>query len=395
MLLNCSEKRAEKRRVLAVVRYPVGGVRTHILYTYPHLIRAGYRFSFVIPQDLSHAPFLADVRSWDDVEVIQVPYADRRRSRPKFRSAIRSLLKQGRFALIHSHGIKAAIPAIFANVGIGLPHVMTSQDVFCHVELSGIAGRLKLCVLERILRRLDMLIAVSEDVKTDHLHYMPGLEKGRCRVEVIYNGIDLQQYPSAAGDSSENEKLRQQIGIGNDVFLMGFLGRFMEQKGFLCLIEALDRLLDQGVPARPVHLLAVGSGDCLVNYRWELDRHPRVKGCITFLEHVPNAAPILRGLDLLVMPSLWEACPILPMEAMCMGVPVLGTDCVGLREVLQGSPSVMVPTGDANALASALDRAMASPLTESARRYVPEARRRFDAGSTAERLSGLIDKLTR
>ncbi|MCG2682719.1 MAG: hypothetical protein L6306_03795, partial [Planctomycetales bacterium] len=48
-------------RVLAVVRHPVGGVRTHIVYTYPLLMQAGYRFTFVIPEGEPNVPFRADV----------------------------------------------------------------------------------------------------------------------------------------------------------------------------------------------------------------------------------------------------------------------------------------------------------------------------------------------
>jgi glycosyltransferase involved in cell wall biosynthesis len=381
----------KSRRVLAVVRHPVGGVRTHILYTYPILMQAGYRFTFVVPDYESCAPFRNDVAAWPDVEIVEAPHRQHDDPKPKFRSTVRRLLRQRRFSLIHSHGIQAAVPNVFANIGIGLPHVMTSQDVFCHHELSGIVERLKLYALARLLRGLDALVAVSEDTRDDHLHYLQGLSKGPCRIAVIPNGINLEQYPVRNGHMAPG--LRHELGIGQETFLLGFLGRFMPQKGFGYLMEALERLLHVGTLPRPVQLLAVGSGDCLVNCRRDLDRYPLAARCIRFMEHVPNAAPILRELDLLVVPSLWEACPILPMEAMCTGVPVLGSDCVGLREVLRGSPSRMVPAADAGALAEALESAIRSPWTEAACRFVPEARRRFDARHSAKRLLDLFEKL--
>ena len=391
MILDSSEATKQSRRVLVVVHHPVGGVRTHILYTYPTLMRAGYCFTFVVPAGEFNAAFRTNVERWDGVEVVQVPYSDQSRQKRRFRPIVRRLLKQGRFSLIHSHGIQASVPTLFANMGIGLPHVMTSQDVFCHVDLPGVVGRLKLWVLTQLLRRLDVLIAVSEDTRDDHLQYLPGLKNGPCRVVVIPNGIDLNRYPIPNGQPSTT--LRQELGIDCGMFLLGFLGRFMEQKGFLCLIEALDRLLEQRSLPRPIQLLAVGSGDYLVNYRRELDRYPRAKERITFLEHVSNVAPILRELDLLVMPSLWEACPILPMEALCMGVPVLGSDCVGLREVLQGTPSRMVATGDAAALAQALQEALEDPCKEAAVAYAPLARQRFDVRPVGQTLANLFDSL--
>jgi glycosyltransferase involved in cell wall biosynthesis len=76
-----------------------------------------------------------------------------------------------------------------------------------------------------------------------------------------------------------------------------------------------------------------------------------------------------------------------------MGVPVLGSDCIGLREVLRGTPSRTVLAANADALASALAEAVGSPWREAARRFVPEARERFDVRPFAKTLAGLYESL--
>jgi glycosyltransferase involved in cell wall biosynthesis len=93
------------------------------------------------------------------------------------------------------------------------------------------------------------------------------------------------------------------------------------------------------------------------------------------------------------MPSLWEACPLLPMEAMCAGVPVLGSDCIGLNEVLAGSPSCIVPAGDEAALAAAIRQASYAPWKDRAAQYAPLAQRRFDVQARAHDLAALFDQL--
>ena len=93
------------------------------------------------------------------------------------------------------------------------------------------------------------------------------------------------------------------------------------------------------------------------------------------------------------MPSLWEAYPLLPMEAMCMGVPVLGTDCIGLREVLGETPSMVVPALDSEALAQALLKATVDPWTEAAAAYTPTAHQRFDVATRAGQLVSFLDTL--
>ncbi|HEY1600496.1 MAG TPA: glycosyltransferase family 4 protein, partial [Pirellulales bacterium] len=233
--------RPSQHRILAVVRHPVGGVRTHILYTYPILLQAGFHFTFVVPEYEYHDTFCSEVRAWEGTEVVRVPHRDRNHEKPRFWSTVRKLLKRRQFSLIHSHGVQAAVPTVFANLGVGLPHVMTSQDVFCRVDLHGIAGRLKLAALARILQQLDILIAVSEDTRCDHLQHLPELKKGRCQVKVIHNGIDLQQYSSSQKTALSD--LRDRLTLDKHVPLLGFLGRYMPQKGFLVLADALTTLV--------------------------------------------------------------------------------------------------------------------------------------------------------
>jgi glycosyltransferase involved in cell wall biosynthesis len=167
----------------------------------------------------------------------------------------------------------------------------------------------------------------------------------------------------------------------------------MEQKGFLPLLGAIERLVREG-PPRPFHLVAVGSGDFEREYRAEVE-HRGLAGRVSMLGFVMDAGPVLRQLDLLAVPSLWEALPLLPMEAMAAGVPVLGTDCIGLREVLRDTPARVVRAGDEEALCRGLRDALAEPRTEAARVFAEEARERFDNRPSARRLVELFGRLAR
>ena len=174
--------------------------------------------------------------------------------------------------------------------------------------------------------------------------------------------------------------------------LFGFLGRFMQQKGFLVLLEKALQELNASPPAQQFCLVAVGSGDYKREYQKEIQRR-RLGDVVSLLEFTPDILPILQQLDLLVIPSLWEASPLQPMEAMAAGVPVLGTDCIRLREVLQNTPARMVRAGDATALAAGLREALLSPWTAEARESSAEACQRFDNERSARRLVDLYDTL--
>ncbi len=372
------------RRVLTVIRWPLGGIRTYLLYNYPVLAEAGYTFTLVGPADESFRQLGREVESWEGVELVEAPVSA---GKCGLRGTVRRLLGDRRYRLVHSHGLTAGVQAILANAGRGVPHVVTSHDVIRPAQFASLVGRVKLHALGWLLSRADALVAVSNDARVNHLCCLPHLRSRGDRVVTILNGIDTARFRNrrpAAGPS-----LRKRLAVADDVCLMGFLGRFMEQKGFLVLVSAMARLLGEGAP-RPIHLVALGSGDYVREYRAEVARRPELSGRITFLDHTPDTAAVLHAIDLLVVPSLWEACPLLPMEAMCAGAPVLGSDCIGLREVLIGSPSVMVPAGDDRALAEALRQAVAAPWKDEAMRYAPAACRRFDVRQQARSLGNLF-----
>ena len=371
-----------------VLRWPVGGIRTYIRYNYPALREAGWRFTFVGPKDDSFRAFAHELRGWDGVEFVAAPVHGKR---CRLSGLARGQLSSGRFDLMHSHGLTAAAQAVWSNRGIGVPHIATAHDVFRPAQTAGVRGWAKLWLLGRMLRRLDVLIACGEDVRGNLLEYLPAIETAGCRLVTIRNGVDTRHFASDGDPSSRN--LRDRLGVGDDVRLLGFLGRFMEQKGILPLLEALQRMLAKGT-AGPFRLVAVGSGDFEREYRDEVDRRG-LDRVVSFLGLVSDAGKILRQLDMLLMPSLWEACPLLPMEAMAAGIPVLGSDCIGLREVLRDTPAEMVSAGDAEAWCEALERNVAMPRTDAARAFAAEAQGRFDVARAAEQLRRVFEETSR
>jgi glycosyltransferase involved in cell wall biosynthesis len=371
--------------VLVVVRFPLGGIRTHVLYNYPTLAERGYRFTFVAPADAALDTFAQSLRELEGAEFVGVPA---RGSHCRLWPTVRRLARGGRFSLLHSHGFTAAVHGTLANFGLGLPHLATIHDALRPAHFPGFKGRLKRALLGRLVSRIDVLVPVSDDIRANLLDYLPPLRRRADRLVTIPNGIDANHFAKAA--ESADGALRARLGIGPQTRLVGFLGRFMEQKGFLPLLEALQQLL-AGPACPPFHLLAVGSGDFEREYRKQVRRRG-LSDHVTFLDFVPEARPVLGQLDLLVVPSLWEASSLVSMEAMAAGVSVLGTDCIGLREVLRGTPARVVRAGDPAALCRGLRDALENPWTGEARAFVPRACARFDNAQYARRLLELFDR---
>jgi glycosyltransferase involved in cell wall biosynthesis len=371
-----------RARLLVVARWPVGGIRTHLAYNHPFLAEAGYSCTFVGPADGSLAALRAALSG--PAETVPVPVAG-----PKCRlwGTVRALLRSGRFDLVHSHGLTAAGHSALANLCLGVPHVVTLHEPLRPAQFAGLLGRLRRWALNHALVRASAVLTVSDDARANLLEFFPSLRRRPARLHTLPNGIDAARYEA---DGPADGVLRARLGLSEDTALVGFLGRFMPEKGFPVLLDAIAALARVGAP--PFHVAAFGSSD----YRREYEKAVGLRGLgdrVTLLDFVPDVLPVLRQLDLVAVPSLWEASSLVSMEAMAAGVPVLGSDCPGLREVLRGTPSRTVRAGDAGDLARGLREALEAPWAAEARAFAPAARERFDNARSARRLTALYDEL--
>ena len=154
-----------------------------------------------------------------------------------------------------------------------------------------------------------------------------------------------------------------------------FVGRLRLRKGVEVLLAALARLLEKEPEAR---LLVAGDGE----HRRALERTAArlgVEEAVTFLGRCDAARvrALLAGAGALAVPSIYEGMPLVLLEAMEAGVPVVASRVSGIPEVvLDGETGWLVPPEDPAALAAALGAALAEP--EEARRRGEAGRRRLD-----------------
>ena len=114
-----------------------------------------------------------------------------------------------------------------------------------------------------------------------------------------------------------------------------------------------------------------------------------------FLPHTDEVGSAMRGLDVVVIPSRWEACPLLPMEALVAGVPVIASNCIGLRDVCKDTPSIIFNSEASEELSNAIeifknDQANVLKQTTIFRK---NALQRFDVKATSMALKMIYDDL--
>jgi sugar transferase (PEP-CTERM/EpsH1 system associated) len=179
-----------------------------------------------------------------------------------------------------------------------------------------------------------------------------GIDKNR--IHLISNGVDTEQFrPYQTGDL---RPLGFPFQPGRD-WVIGTVGRQVDIKNPMLLVEAFIALVrSEMVESSRMRLAMVGDGPLRESIALRL-RAEGLEDRLWLPGVRSDVAQILRSLDCFVLPSLSEGTPCTLQEAMATGLPIVATDVGGNADLLRhGDFGSLVPSGDANALATAILR---------------------------------------
>ncbi len=201
-------------------------------------------------------------------------------------------------------------------------------------------------VIDAIMHRFSShTIAVAPEVKNFLINYEALSPE---KITVISNGVNTKLF--APGTSLEKKAARQFFGLHEEELIIGTVGRLAVEKNQKLFLKAAQRALQQGLKAT---FAIAGSGpeeDALRELAAELNITKKIK----FLGQVKERALFYRTLDCFALTSLHEGLPIVLLEAMASGVPVISTNLEGSRYVLEeGRHGVIVPSDRVEAMAEA------------------------------------------
>ena len=171
-----------------------------------------------------------------------------------------------------------------------------------------------------------------------------------ARIEVVRCGLDPEFFAAAPKPVP-------------DVARLTCIGRLVEQKGQLVLVQAAARLRERGVR---FELSILGGGPMEAEVREQV-RRLGLEGCVEMpgavsTERLLGELKACRGL---VLPSFAEGLPMVIMEAMAMGRPVISTYVAGIPElVVPGENGWLVPASSVEALADAMEALLATPVAQ-------------------------------
>jgi glycosyltransferase involved in cell wall biosynthesis len=267
---------------------------------------------------------------------------------------------------------------------------MTIHGILEEKYFHGRLGPLKRAIFANAMKNVDVFHGVSTDILDHFIKAYPRAKARGSRCVVITNGI--MTAPFAEPSPNAGRDLRELLKVEKDTFIFGFFGRFMPQKGFNYVIDAVECLKNADDRGKFV-IMPVGSGDYEPHYRGQIEKRG-LEPYFKFIPYKPDISWMMKGCDTVLMPSIWEAWGLLACEVLCAGVPLIATNCIGLREAVANTPAVVIPPHDHISLARAMQNVMHNPgLKAEFEDFRTEAAIRFDVRRSAEKLFALFAEI--
>jgi glycosyltransferase involved in cell wall biosynthesis len=363
---------------------PYGGGTVCILQWSQRLIERGHRVTIQ-----ANDPKTRQAAQAIGAQVVRIPGMTRP-IRPQLdAAAVMALawwLRRERFDVVHTHTSKAGFVGRLAARLAGVPVVVHTVHGFAFHEFTPPARLRVYAALERLAARwCDRIITVSQA----HADWAARLGIGRPgQVVAVPNGIAPRPFP----DPAHRAQVRRDLGITNDAILLLSVGRLEPQKNQVDLLRAMNAL---GARLGGALLAIAGEGplhDALSARIAELGLTGRCR-LLGFRRDVPD---LLAAADAFVLSSLWEGTPIVLLEAMAAGLPVVANRIMGNREVVaDGETGYLVPPRRPDFLAEALCRLFADPAQARAMGLAGRLRleRQFTLARTLSRLEDVYDDL--
>jgi glycosyltransferase involved in cell wall biosynthesis len=298
------------------------------------------------------------------------------------------LLRRLRPSIVHTHTSKAGFVGRLAAWLAGVPVVIHQPHGHIFYGYWSRARTAMFVGLERVAAHwTDTIITLTSHEVQEHLERSIGRP---AQFKVVPSGVPTQTLRASAPPRDE---ARARLGLPPEAFVIAGVGRLVPIKGFDLLVEALAEVVAR-VP--DTHLLLIGDGA----ERPVLEARAAELGVADRLHITGSVIDVmgrLAGADVLAAPSRNEGMGRVLVEAMALGLPVIGTRVGGIADViLDRECGLLVPSEDVEALAAALvelgtDDSLRGKLGAGARPRAED----FSTAVAAEAMRAIYDGLVR
>lgn len=281
-----------------------------------------------------------------------------------------ALLRRERIQIVEAHVWWAVIVGRLVARAAGVPIVITNEQEM-HGGASAHRADVRF-VADLTTRLSDACVHITTPAMASFQEDTPRILQGHVLRRRIPNGVDARRISEAVARTDRRAK-RASLGIAEDAFVIGNVGRLVPAKGQTYLLRAFKKVLERVPEAR---LVIVGYG-VLEDELRGLARELGVDDRVVFTGARLDVPELLATFDVFGFSSIHEAQGIAILEGMAAGVPVIAPAIDGIPDVVRHERTgLAVPPRDPDALAAAILRLHDDP--DLARRLVPAARALFD-----------------
>ncbi|MDM8536267.1 glycosyltransferase [Desulfobacterales bacterium HSG17] len=267
--------------------------------------------------------------------------------------ALYKFIKKENFSVLIAHQPMGALVGIPAAYFAGIPvKIYSTGGLKFSTDYKGFMnklfkfGEIKIIGMSDAVflvnREDEQLLKQNSSVKKKAYYVGP---KGGC-------GVDINCFNPQKRLDLRN-RARKEIGIADNIFLTGYIGRCVWEKGFKEIIDSAV-LLKEKKSKFKIKYLILGKGHHLEDIEKYADERG-VKDSFIFLGYKFNVNFYMSAMDVFILPSYREGLPISLLEAMAFGIPSIATNIRGNRElIINRKTGILVPIKDSSKLAEAI-----------------------------------------
>jgi glycosyltransferase involved in cell wall biosynthesis len=329
----------------------VGGIERVVYEQCKRLLQKKFEPMVLTHRNYTDKSYVFDgirVRCYDSVNIgfrLGIPYAIPQMSSLK---TFLETLKANDLIHVHGHPYLSSFLAAKIAKRYSKPLVLTQHNTF--IEYNNLWDTVEklndLAIGKQVLKEADKIIVVSNATK----NYVLSLGADPKKIRVLHNGVDLNRFKPLSGVKSE---MRRKLGIAQDASVVLTVRRLVYKNGIDTLVESAEIAAKKNPK---LVFVVVGKGPDFEEVKEKIaqlgmQRNFRLTGFVSD-EELPlyyNAA------DLFALPSKsGEGLPLVALEAMACGLPVIATNVGGTSEVMSDDYGKLVPPNSPGALAEAI-----------------------------------------
>jgi glycosyltransferase involved in cell wall biosynthesis len=336
------------------------GAENHMLDLMRRLDRCRFEICLACPApliDLFRGDLPGDVRTF--------PVSILRPTDGRAMLQFAGFLRREKVQIVHSHGFRSSLFASPIASWAGVPVAIETP----HIREYWRRGWKANYAIDRMAGRY-----VHAYVAVSHANRRYLINEKRLppeKITVIQNGSELEKFDPRHRPPSA---LRAQLGFGERDPILLLAGRLEAQKGHAVLFQALTKVL-AAVPE--VRLVCVGDGALRASLEAQI-HELGLASCVSMVGRQSNIPDWLALADICVLPSFFEGLPLVAIECLAAGRPMIASAVDGTPEVIiDGKTGLTFPAGDPQALAAAIVRLLQAPelraqFSNAGRRWVEQ-----------------------